>query len=310
MDESAITEPTQDAVERALREDLVRADRAIASVRPVLRHVLAHDDPALFNDEVIARVRGMMRDLARQLLQTQAASGGERDVPAFVGERFDALVMKLSDDTELLAHAHALALEARLLDALRLRTGVEPVLPPLIVELAAGTDADLAELAMHALAAQARFVQQQHRMALPLAELPAELFHAATAAQDDDDAARLLRQDYAEGHGRQALLTRLAIAIGHTPDRALSVEHAGLSVLASALALAADQPRDAIIVSLAIRHSSRLALTLRAVGLAPAAIDRQLAALQAVPELPAAVGQIATERAAALLTSALLEPAT
>src|SRR5690349_5100369 len=123
MHEGSKAELTPGDVERALREDLARADLALAAARPVLRHFLANDDPELFGDEIIARVRGMLRDLARQLAEAGGASAE------------DLLAERLSANAGLLAHAHALALEGQLLERLRHKSAIDPVLPPLIVEL-------------------------------------------------------------------------------------------------------------------------------------------------------------------------------
>ena len=69
-----MTEQTAESVEQVLRDELVRGDAVIASARPVLRHLLASEDSALFSDEMIARVRGMVLDVAQQLLLAQAAA--------------------------------------------------------------------------------------------------------------------------------------------------------------------------------------------------------------------------------------------
>jgi hypothetical protein len=53
------------------------------------------------------------------------------------------------------------------------------VLSPLVQELVAAKEGDMAALAMTVLAAQARFMQHHRRMELPLGELPGDLFHKA-----------------------------------------------------------------------------------------------------------------------------------
>src|SRR5205085_9206947 len=121
-------------------------------------------------------------DIARQLLEAQAEAEGMADRTALTHGRQDVLAQALCQDAGFLAHAHALALEAQLLDRLGARSGMDPVLSPLVQELAAGANAAVAALAMGVLAAQARFVQYHRRMELPLRDLPAELFHNALLA--------------------------------------------------------------------------------------------------------------------------------
>lgn len=58
-------EPT---VEDVLREELAQGDAVIGSIGPILQHFLANDDHSLFNDEIVARVRGMIDHLVRQML--------------------------------------------------------------------------------------------------------------------------------------------------------------------------------------------------------------------------------------------------
>ena len=74
------TTSPDEPVEQALRDELARGDALIAGARPILRHLLAEHDRALFNEELVARVRGMMLDLARQLLfvQTEVANAPDR----------------------------------------------------------------------------------------------------------------------------------------------------------------------------------------------------------------------------------------
>src|SRR5688572_25865009 len=132
MNEAAMSEQTVESVEQVLRDELGRGDAMIATARPILRHLLATDDHALFSDEVIARVRGMMLSVAGQLLFAQAEAAEARDRAGYVAERQDELAQALFEDTAFLAHAHALVLEAQLAERLQARSGIDPVLPPLV----------------------------------------------------------------------------------------------------------------------------------------------------------------------------------
>ena len=172
-----MTEQTVESVETVLRDELGRGDAMLATSRPILRHLLVNDDHALFSDEMIARIRGMMNHVARQLLFAQAAAGGTLDRAGYADDRQDALAQALFEDTDFLAHAHALTLEAQLAERLQRRSGIDAVLSPLVQELAAAREMDMAALAMAVLAAEARFLQHHRRMELPLGELPGDLFH-------------------------------------------------------------------------------------------------------------------------------------
>lgn len=305
-----MTEKTVDSVELLLRDELGRGDAMIATARPVLRHLLANDDHALFNDEMIARIRGMMNHVASQLLFAQAAAASAFDRALYAEERQDELAQTLFEDTAFLAHAHALTLEAQLAERLQGRSGIDSVLSPLVQELAAAREADMAALAMTVLAAQARFMQHHRRMELPLGELPGDLFHRALmllrsqayeAEQAAEEAERQLREGYDESAGRLGLLTRLVMAMGQKAARALAIDHAGLAIFSTALAMASNQERALTVLSFADRQFARLALALRAAGLKQQAVEEQFLYLHPEIALPDGFDLLRADRAAALL---------
>src|SRR6478609_8283491 len=119
-----MSEQAAETVERVLRDELVEGDAMIAAARPILRHLLAHDDSGLFSDETIARVRGLLLNVAEQLLFAQAQAAEVRDRPAYVVVRQDNLAQALFADTTFLAHAHALTVEAQLIERLQGRSGI------------------------------------------------------------------------------------------------------------------------------------------------------------------------------------------
>ncbi len=306
-----MSEQAVETVERVLRDELVEGDAMIAAARPILRHLLANDDNGLFSDETIARVRGLVLSVADQLLFAQAQAAEVRDRPAYAAERQDGLAQVLFADTAFLAHAHALTVEAQLIERLQARSGLDPVLTPLVQEIAASKDAGAAGLAMAVLAAQARFQQQWRRMELPLGELPGDLFHRALVAlreqagEDDEPAAeaaeRQLRTDYAEGAGRLGLIARLVSGMGQRAPRALAIDHAGLAIFATALAMASGQERDTVVLSFAERQYARLALSLCAAGLKQQAILEQFLCLHPDVSLPDGFEMLRPDRAAAVL---------
>lgn len=305
-----MTGDTVDSIEQLLRDELARGDAAIADARPVLRYLLAHEEHPLFSDATVARVRGMMLDLASQLLHAQAEAGDVRDRAVYVGERQDALAAELIEDGSFLAHAQALAFEADLAERLQARSGIDAVLPPLVQELAARDDETTAALAMALLAAQARFMQHCRRMELPLRELPGDLFHAALmvlrarGGAGAEAAERRLRESYDEGASRLGLIAHVVTGMGERSEDALAIDRAGVAIFASALAMAAGQTRNGLVLSFAEGQFARLLLALRAAGLEQRATERQLLVLHPSRRLPEVFGRISAERAIALLSAA------
>ena len=156
-------------VDAGLRAELARGDMALSTLTPVLTHFLSTHDRSLFSDSIIARVRGMMRSAACRLLRVEAEEIGANDVFAYAENRADALAEDLATHAAFLSHCHALSIEWQLADRLRGRNGIDPVLSPLLQSLIASGDGDLSDAAMATLAAQARFIEQQKRMEMPLA---------------------------------------------------------------------------------------------------------------------------------------------
>ncbi|MBO9499604.1 MAG: hypothetical protein J7496_14870 [Novosphingobium sp.] len=314
-----MTEFSDQSVEDALRLELAEGDAMIGTLGPVLRHLLATDDHSLFSDEIVARVRGMIEDLARQLLYAQAAAAGEEHPEGFVAQRIERLAGALLGRPALLNHLHALTIEWQLAERLHLRNGADPVLSPLLQALIASSDPDTAAAAMTALAAQARFVQSLRRMELPLAELPGDLFHTALVAlrvlSDAADAASAeaagiaLRAAFDESRSRLGLLSRLVTGMGGGALAALSADHAGIAIFLTALAIGSGQDRDLTAIATNDRQLARLALALRATGLKPATVAQQLAYFHPDAAPPAGLEHVRSDRAAALLGSSAPYPA-
>ncbi|MGB3798029.1 MAG: hypothetical protein WA957_17225 [Alteraurantiacibacter sp.] len=299
------------AVEDMLRDELAQGDVVLSTATPILRHLLANDDHALFNDEVIATIRGMMVHLGRQMLFKLAEELKTDDRSEFVSQYQDALATALLQDTAFLGHAHALAVEAQLTERLQSRSGVDPVLTPLLQELTASTTQ--AADAMRVVASQARFMQHQRRMELPLDELPAELFHGATKALKNNlpdyatetkSVCDRLRADYREGERRVGQMTKLVLTLGSDGNRALSIANAGLSFFATALHMVAAQDRDLVVLSLGENQCARLALSLRAAGLDQGEVEEQFIYLHPETTLPDGFDALQADQAAQLLHSA------
>lgn len=302
-----------DTEEGALRASLARGDAMLGAVAPVLRYLLVHDDNGMLSEQIVARVRGMIVDLAVALLDRLAAPDETPHRPLHPEADIAALTAAFAADAALLGHVHALALEWQLTERLQARTALDPVVSPLLQALLASSDPTTASLAMHGLAAQGRFGQAQRRMQLPPGELPADLLHAALLAlrafagtrpggeRQASKAEAAIRAEYDESRSRIALLSRLVTGLGPGAVAALTVSHAGAAIFLTALAAAAGQDREQAVLATGEGQVARLALTLRAAGLKPEAIGEELFALH--PDAPPLPGfdRIAPDHAAALI---------
>lgn len=303
---------TADSLDAASRRELAQADAVLGTVAPILRHLLTNDDQTMFADDVIARVRGMTSDIARQLLM-RAADRRSEEGPEPGSAEIEALAARLVGCEPVIGHIHALALEWQLTERLQSRLALDPVLSPLLQALVASSDATTSGLAMHLLAAQARFCQQQRRMRLPIYELPGDLLHEAlvalTAGVSDDEgrAERAaateaqIRAAYQEGSSRLGLIAQIVTGMGGGALAALSITHAGAAIFLSALSFVSSQERDVAVLATNESQVARLALSLRAAGLKSEAIEEQLLALHANVPLPKDFGRLGADRAAAIL---------
>ena len=304
-----------DSDESALRQTLARSSAVVGSVTTVLNHLLVHRDQSLFADEVVAHLRAMISDLARQLNDALSMAGGPGFGPGHGGR--EALAALLPQVPGLLSHLHALALEWQLTLRLQERLGLDPVLSPLLQALVGSPEADRAARAMRLLAAQARFVQGQRRMQLALGELPAELLHGVLVALYDharaldlpiataQQAEALLRENYDEAFTRHGLLAWLVAGMGAGAVVGLALGHAGVAIFASTLAMMRDLPRDQGLLTLQDGQEARLALELRAAGLKLAAVQETLLVLHPHRDMPAGLARISPDYAAELLAEPL-----
>ena len=317
MDQNNAQAPVAKTVETVLRGELAHGDALISTIAPILRHLLANDEHSVFSDEIIARVRGMMSDIARQLLTEYESAAENPDPHEHSAEQVGHLVEGLIGHTGFLAHVHALALEWQLTERMQARLAVDPVLSPLLQALVASSDSAVASGAMALLAAQARFATSQRRMQLPYTELPADLLHTAVLALrnvgvDQDIAAQTeqaVRLRYDESRSRLGLISRLVTGMGGGATAALSVSHAGVGIFLTALALASGQDRDMAVLSTNEGQLARLALALRASGLRAQSIEEQFDSLHPEVSLPAGFEDLGSDAAAALLARSASFPA-
>ncbi len=313
MIDARMTQTTEQPVEAILEKELALGDVVLGTIGPILGHLLANDDHSLFSDDIVARIRGMISSCARQLIAAQADAAETEEPDELVKVHAPELAESLTANPAFLTHCHALAIEWHLAERLQERNSIDPVLSPLVQALIASPDAATAANAMSYLTAQARFMQHQRRMELPLCELPGDLFHAAVlilathAGEDAEETSKKaenrLREDFDEGKSRLGLLSRLIAAMGNGAMAALSVSHAGTSVFLTALAVASNQQRELTVISTNDRQLARLALAMRTAGLKPEAIEEQFALIHPEIVLPEGFETLRSDRAAAMLAS-------
>ena len=313
MNDTSVQTAETAPVEMTMRQELAHGDAMIGTIGPILRHLLANDEHSVFGDEIIAAIRGMMSDVARQLLDAGKSAAGGGDEPNHDPAQIAELVVEFSSNPGFLAHIHALALESQLSSRLASRMAIDPVLSPLLQALIASPEPQIAASAMALLAAQARFVQCQRRMQLPLTELPGDLLHIALLAfqahsadnpeaqSHAADAIAAVRASFDEGRSRLGLISRLVTGMGGGATAALSVSHAGAAIFLSALALASGQGRDLAVLATNEGQVARLALALRASGLRSETIEEQFVSLHPEVTLPGGFEQLGSDHAAALL---------
>lgn len=309
MSETIVQTRSEPGVEAVLSHELAQGDAVIGTIAPILRHLLVNDDHSLFSDEIIARMRGMLRHLSTQLLDALDAAGADYPSREYEEAQLAPVTAALADHPALLAHLHALAVEWNQTERLQARLALDPVLSPLLQGLIAASDPQIAASGMALLAANARHAQAQRRMQLPLAELPADLFHLAIGALRSAEGATevmqqaeaRLRAGYDEGRSRIGLMSRLIMALGGGATAALSVTHAGMGLFATALALGAGIDRDSAVLATNETQLARLALALRAAGARIETIEEQFLAFHPEISLPDGFDQLGADRAAALL---------
>ena len=305
-----------EAIEGLMRRDLFHADQAMLHMGPILRHLLQNDDRSIFSDEVIARVRGMLADVARQLVQAMGEAAGHADAAAWAREAGPGLAEMLAASQPLLHHLHMLAVEWHLTERLQGRLAIDPVLTPLLQDIIASPDPDLAARGMNLLAAQARFGQQVRRMQIPLIELPTHLHEIALATMRGyvgGDAAGeaaaqqseiTLRQRRAVAASRLDLLEHVITTLGPDRSAALKLDHAGVALFLSALAASSGLGRGTAIMSTTESQMPRLALSLVAANVRREGVVATFSALHPDIAVPAGIEKLDPAHATTLLANA------
>lgn len=313
MIESSASSFSMESVEDVLCSELANGDAVSGTIAPILRHLLANSDQSFFSDEIIARTRGMLGDIAGQLLDRLCEIDGEAERNSHDANETAALIECFAANEPLLGHFHALAVEWQLTERLHAKLGLDPILSPLIQSLVASRDAETSSVAMRLLASQARFGQAQRRMNLAINELPGKhldivLGCMRTLAQSDSvaderaaAAEAAIRADYWESESRLGLLNELINRMGGDAMAALSISHGGVPLFVTALAIGSGQDRDTVVLSTNEAQLARLALALRSAGLKPAVVEEQFLALHPQISLPDGFDLLRADSAAAIL---------
>lgn len=292
----------------ALRELLALGERTRRNLPQQLRHRIGFADPSLFDDELVARTRGLLVHLTAQLAGDRPHSF---DTAANLDGR-DAVLRALFDQPALVAHCHGLALEHRLTRRLAKDADLDPLLPPVLQELIASPAEEISRLASAALAAQTRFLGNMERMQLPLRQLPSELLHVALAIGREqlgdtivsDAVEHAVRTSHDEGTTRLALLGRLANRTDHFQARGWQLEQGGVPLFLAGLSMATGQSHHDAVLLTTQSQMARLALTLRTLGCNPHAVNRNLYLLHDEIALPIIAG-IEPAAASAMLSGSM-----
>lgn len=299
MNENASTGTPAHSVEDVLESELAYGNVALGTIGPVMGHLLVNHDKGLFGDETVATVRGMIGHVAQQLYGRQDA-GNEGQEPQVL----DDIVARLSGHVGLISHCHARAMEWQLSRRLEARSGIDPVLTPMIQALVASSDATTSSTAMSLIAAQARFGQQMQRMELPIAELPEELAREIRETiQNEFDLVEKLPVVSPERANRLHLLSSMLRGAGVDRRDGLKISNAGVALFLTAMAETSNQQRDLAILATNERQLARLALALRAGGLKPAEIEEQFLILHPEVTLPDGFETLRPDRAESLLAN-------
>lgn len=311
MTEAPSPSSAENPVEAIMREELAHGDVSLGTIALIVGHLLANGSTALFSEETVAQVRGMLHHLARQFLFAEGEATKNADPGSFAADKANGLADHLAHHPELIAHCHARALEWQLTSRLRISNDIDPVLSPQLQAFIASEADDTAKLAMAVMASQARFMQQMQRMDLPLSELAGDLFHQAlqnwrsysngAESAAIDAAETVLRSGFDERARREALFARLVGEMGSNAAALLDIAHSGAALFFSALALATGHSRDLALQSAQERQMARLALSLRSAGLKSAEVENQFVYIHPEIILPDGFESLRADRAAQLL---------
>lgn len=307
-DDGHLAQTTPDSA-TSLRNQLHRAEIARETLPPILAHLLTNEGGSLLNDEIVARVRGMVRHIVDQITSL-GSQANNAEVPASRTST-QKFTRALYGRVPLLRHCHAIAVEGQLTERLERSAEIDPVLTPLLQSMMASKDDATSALAMSTLTAQALFMQHHMRMELPFTELPEDLFNDllaqwletadASNAGLFDRVYRQLRDQFVQTTSRLTLLSRLVGSMGSASSTALAISHSGVAIFLTSLAQSAGQDRATATVGMDVQQTAWLAAALRAGGMPVAGITEQITLIHSGQPVPDWLTDIGTQRARDLL---------
>lgn len=278
----------------AVRELIAAATQGRSDLAQQLTLAIGMSDRCLFNDELIARSRGLLLHLAQQLAGAELA----QDAGNAPTNSTDAILAALMTEPRLLAYCHALCLEHQLTTRLAHEADLDPLLPRLLQEMIASVDETTSTAAASCLAAQMRHLGAMERMRLPLDELPADLLGVAltigrtvSANTDVADAVEQgVRTSYREEATRHALLKHLVNRPEYPDKRGWQLEKAGTGLFLAALAERAELEWVDAASLLSGDGQARLALEMLSSGCPRKALSRNLILLHNQAAMPVIYG--------------------
>ena len=307
-------------LESVLREELMRADRAVAGIVPLLGQMIESGGQNFISDALIARIAGMLRDIADHLAH-------EIEEPAARSILTESLGDMLTQESDLVSYLYKVALEAELTKRLADQSVIEPVFSPLLEEQISSSNTAIAEAADAIIAAQSSFWQFVTRGGFAFDSLPADQREKAITLRDavsaqanaairassgnlqdsPGDRAKDPSEPVAPSASRVDLLIVLLEAMGDNARLALDVERAGFALFVTALAGFSGQSRASTILACHPHQAARLAVSLRAAGLATQDIQAQFSVLEPVELLPPNFDELSIDAARAILTSSIAQ---
>ena len=274
----------------AIRELFAAGEQTRLELPQQLRHRIASADPSLFNDEVIARSRGLLVHLTEQL-----AGGRLPDLctSGFLEGR-DEILHALLQEPRLLSFCHALSFECQLTRRLAEAADLDPLLPTVLQDMIASTDEATSHLAAACLTAQTQHFRNMERMQLPLRQLPADLLHLALNSGRKrlknsvvaEAVEQAVRATYDEGATRYSLFGRLITAPDYPGKRGWHLDKAGVPLFLTLLALRNGIDFAEAVLLLSKGQMVRLALSLKSLGCPSKALHRNLFLLHDEDALP------------------------
>lgn len=296
---------------KGLHDVLAAADRLRATLPEQLQHRVALADPGLFDDEIIARTRGLLLHLTEQIAGSKPVehNAGVRDSDVRYNIRRDAILRDVFANEALLSYTHAATLEYVLTCRLSDEADLDPALSPLLQDLAGRPDQTLSQLATSAISLQSRFLTDMRRMQMPLRQLPGDLLHTALAigrAHSDntllaDAIDQAVQVSYDEAATRLGLLGLIVNVPGFPALRGLRLEDAGTPLFLSSLSAASSLGYEDAVMLTTRQQILRLALVLRGTGCSPRAVNHDLFLLHEQVAAPA-IARMPRERALELLS--------